>query len=97
MGQSGKQTTDLQNRLREFGYKVDPDGQFGPKTRAAVIAFQKTHKDASGKPLKVDGLVGPKTTSALRKNTKQEYIRKVAGSRRMTAATAKGPKASGKE
>jgi peptidoglycan hydrolase-like protein with peptidoglycan-binding domain len=36
------------------------DGIFGPKTLAAVRAFQKSHG------LKVDGLVGPKTTAALR-------------------------------
>jgi hypothetical protein len=38
-----------------------PVGIFGPKTLAAVKAFQKSHG------LKVDGLVGPLTTAALRK------------------------------
>ena len=46
-------------------YTGEPDGQFGPLTYAAVIAFQKTGKDAAGKPLVVDGKVGPNTIQAL--------------------------------
>jgi peptidoglycan hydrolase-like protein with peptidoglycan-binding domain len=41
------------------------DSDFGPKTLAAVKAFQKDHKDHKGKPLVVDGIVGPKTWCAL--------------------------------
>lgn len=37
------------------------DGDFGPKTLQAVIAFQKSHK------LTPDGIVGPKTWQALKK------------------------------
>jgi peptidoglycan hydrolase-like protein with peptidoglycan-binding domain len=50
----------LQNFLRNKGYKVTADGDFGPKTLTAVKGFQKAHG------LTADGVVGPKTWSALR-------------------------------
>ena len=61
-GAKGAQVSDLQKRLNALGMKppLKVDGIFGPKTLAAVKAFQVSHG------LKVDGLVGPKTTSALR-------------------------------
>jgi phage head maturation protease len=61
-GEKGKRVSDLQTRLNALGFKpaLKVDGIFGPKTLAAVKAFQKAHG------LKVDGLVGPKTTAALR-------------------------------
>ena len=61
-GETGKRVSDLQSRLNALGFKppLKVDGIFGPKTLAAVRAFQKAHG------LRVDGLVGPKTTAALR-------------------------------
>jgi peptidoglycan hydrolase-like protein with peptidoglycan-binding domain len=61
-GETGKRVSDLQERLNAGGFKppLKVDGIFGPKTLAAVRAFQRQHG------LKVDGLVGPKTTAALR-------------------------------
>jgi murein DD-endopeptidase MepM/ murein hydrolase activator NlpD len=44
----------IQNKLG-----VSPTGPFGPKTHAAVVAFQKKHG------LKADGIVGPLTWSKL--------------------------------
>lgn len=41
------------------------DGDFGDKTEKAVKDFQKSHSDFEGNDLKVDGLVGPKTSDAL--------------------------------
>jgi hypothetical protein len=56
----------IQKKLKELNlYTAEPDGQFGPLTYNAVIAFQKAGKDAAGKPLVVDGKVGPKTIASL--------------------------------
>jgi peptidoglycan hydrolase-like protein with peptidoglycan-binding domain len=63
-GQAGPQVRDLQQRLNALGAKLTVDGIFGPKTLAAVRAFQ------SARGLTVDGLVGPKTTAALRATPK---------------------------
>ncbi len=50
----------VQARLRELGFDPGPvDGIRGPKTDAAVRAFQVS------RGLVVDGIVGPKTTAAL--------------------------------
>jgi peptidoglycan hydrolase-like protein with peptidoglycan-binding domain len=59
-GHSGAPVTALQNRLNQLGFNAGAaDGQFGPKTTAAVKAFQ------SAKGLVADGVVGPKTWSKL--------------------------------
>ncbi len=49
----------LQQRLKERGWKITVDGEFGPQTDRIVRAFQKD------KRLTVDGEVGPQTWSAL--------------------------------
>ncbi|WP_329105526.1 peptidoglycan-binding protein [Micromonospora sp. NBC_01699] len=60
-GATGSDVRELQRLLTAQGYKLDQDGEFGPKTLAAVKAFQKNRK------LAVDGQAGPKTIGALRK------------------------------
>ncbi|MCB9641072.1 MAG: peptidoglycan-binding protein [Myxococcales bacterium] len=61
-GSTGPHVKTLQDRLQDLGFKPGPvDGVFGPKTEAAVKAFQKSAGEV------VDGWVGPKTWSALEK------------------------------
>jgi peptidoglycan hydrolase-like protein with peptidoglycan-binding domain len=52
--------TQLQNLLRGKGYNIAADGDFGPRTAAAVKQFQ------SSRGLVADGIVGPKTWAALK-------------------------------
>lgn len=64
-GSSGDRVISLQTELAKLGYTdahgraLNPDGDFGPGTKAAVEGFQK----AQG--MKPDGIVGPKTMDAL--------------------------------
>ena len=59
-GSSGPDVTNLQQKLKDLGF--DPngvDGNFGPGTRDAVIAFQQSQG------LQADGIAGPATLAAL--------------------------------
>jgi putative chitinase len=49
----------LQTKLNAAGYQVGTDGDFGPGTEAAVKQFQ------TAKGLPTDGIVGPRTWTAL--------------------------------
>lgn len=58
-GDKGEAVKRLQSRLNEWGFTLDADGDFGPKTLAAVKEFQRlTGLDA-------DGIVGPLTWAKL--------------------------------
>lgn len=58
-GDSGEAVRALQRRLRELGYPVSVDGEFGPQTERALRDFQR----ANG--LSADGVAGPQTIAAL--------------------------------
>ncbi|MDP1824069.1 MAG: peptidoglycan-binding protein [Archangium sp.] len=59
-GTSGPAVEDLQKKLAAAGFDPGPiDGSFGPKTQAAVRAYQVA------KGLQVDGIVGPETRASL--------------------------------
>ncbi len=55
----------LQSQLNEHGFDLKVDGDFGPKTREAVIAFQMS------KGLISDGIVGPGTWKEVNKRRKK--------------------------
>jgi predicted ABC-type ATPase len=61
MGSAGESVLLAQRMMNRLGFPVKTDGQFGPKTQAAVRAFQKKQG------IKVDGVVGPQTWGALNK------------------------------
>ena len=59
-GSQGEKVWQLQERLKELGYSTgEVDGQFGPGTKEAVIAFQKKNG------LDADGLAGEETQKVL--------------------------------
>jgi len=58
-GSSGDSVRQLQTSLNRFGYGLDVDGGFGPKTEAAVRDYQTRNN------LQVDGVVGSETWSSL--------------------------------
>ena len=59
-GSQGEKVRKLQERLRELGYyQGEVDGQFGPGTREAVVAFQQKNG------LDADGLAGEDTQRVL--------------------------------
>lgn len=64
--QKSSLVTLIQQRLNALGYRpaLQPDGYFGSKTEHAVKWFQASSL-LSGTPLKIDGIVGPKTWQAL--------------------------------
>jgi peptidoglycan hydrolase-like protein with peptidoglycan-binding domain len=59
-GSTGQQVVNLQYVLNRQGfYSGSLDGIFGPKTKAAVVQFQRHHG------LEADGIVGTATLKAL--------------------------------
>jgi putative chitinase len=60
-GDRGTAVRRLQTALKKAGFSPGAlDGDFGPATRAAVLAFQKSEG------LLVDGIAGPRTLAALK-------------------------------
>ena len=60
IGSRGQEVRNIQSRLKYLGYYTGQvDGIYGSKTAAAVKKFQKKHG------LRVDGIAGPATLSAI--------------------------------
>ena len=66
-GDSGKAVETLQKRLNHYGASLMADGEFGPRTRQAVIAFQKANGIAA------NGEVGTATAAALSGDTAKRF------------------------
>lgn len=64
-GSVGEAVGDLQEQLRNVGYPLAIDGDYGPATELAVMEFQAARR------LKADGIVGKKTWTAVEKAAKQ--------------------------
>lgn len=54
----GRDVRTWQARMRQRGWRIDVDGQYGPKSAEVARKFQRE------KHLQVDGIVGPKTWAA---------------------------------
>ena len=68
MGDIGEEVRQLQDKLNIIGFECGPaDGEFGPLTQKAVVAFQEA------KNLLVDGEVGPETFAALASYTAPDF------------------------
>ncbi|RPK53961.1 MULTISPECIES: GH25 family lysozyme [unclassified Streptomyces] len=63
-GSSGSAVKAAQARLAGYGNRIAVDGAFGPATRNAAMAFQRSHG------LTADGIIGPKTWNKLVNGTK---------------------------
>ena len=61
-GSVGNNVKWVQDLLKQNGYTLEIDGEFGPITKSAVIHFQKSNN------LSPDGIVGELTKSALKKS-----------------------------
>lgn len=59
LGSDGDDVVGLQTILKLLGLLAVVDGDFGPRTKAAVEAFQRDNK------LGIDGVVGPRTWAVL--------------------------------
>lgn len=59
MGDRGEAVVAMQKRLRAHGHAIRTDGDFGPLTHSALLAFQQ------GAGLAADGIAGPRTFLAL--------------------------------
>lgn len=59
LGAKGRRVRELQALLSRAGHPVRVDGDFGPSTRDALMAFQ------SSRAITVDGVYGPQTERAL--------------------------------
>jgi peptidoglycan hydrolase-like protein with peptidoglycan-binding domain len=63
-GARGQAVKRLQKLLAQHGAKVTIDGDFGQRTKASVVAFQRRNH------LAADGVVGPKTWAKLKAEQK---------------------------
>ena len=62
-GNDGAAVREAQALLKAHGATIDVDGDFGPKTKAAVVSFQRS------RGIEADGLIGPDTLRELRTPT----------------------------
>lgn len=81
-GDEGEEVKEVQNLLKQSGYhEVSKDGTvdgvYDQRTQQMVKDFQSANKDKDGNPLKVDGVAGPTTIEALKRNKLHENFIKL--------------------
>ncbi len=67
-GDTGDEVKRLQQLLKEAGYAITVDGDYGPATVRVIKAFQKDHE------LVIDGRVGPKTLWRIEQHPKDPKV-----------------------
>lgn len=96
VGATGPNVGELHQRLVEAGEEISDEelrlAYFGRTTLIAVQDFQARHVDAKGRPLEVDGVVGPSTMAALA-DPKQPVEAFIAAGWRSDASAAPCPEA----
>lgn len=70
IGSKGDNVKKLQANLQSLGYAVEPDGDFGNRTKSAVMEFQKDKK------IHIDGIAGKQTLEEIDKALKDKPISK---------------------
>lgn len=66
IGDKGPLVAELKRNLNALGYgPLADDDVFDERTKTEVEAFQAGHKGEDGKPLKVDGIAGLRTSKAI--------------------------------
>lgn len=68
VGSKGLSVTELQQNLRKLGYHLLVDGDFGPATKSAVLAFQ------TDQMLVADGIAGPVTQARIEANLGRDVV-----------------------
>ena len=68
-GTKDKAVAPLQKALAAFGYQIEADGFYGPKTKAVISAFQRHFR-----PAKIDGVADGETQTLV-----YAYCRKISG------------------
>lgn len=63
----GEKVKQLQQALKNLGYSLKVDGEYGPETIAAVKAYQRTRNSKNNAGLVVDGIAGPRTLATFTK------------------------------
>ena len=61
-GSHGGDVKQLQRALRELGYRISVDGDFGPQTDGAVRGYERSHQ------MTVDGIVGHREAAMILKD-----------------------------
>jgi len=69
LGDYGSDVRKVQQRLNEIGYDLIVDGNYGPRTKGAILTFQKDYSE-----LLNDGVYGPNTKSYLENATPELIV-----------------------